>query len=281
MTLFLGVDGGGTGCRAVVADASGRRLGEGRAGAANIVTDLDGACANILTATQMALGARTEMATLHAVLGLAGANVPGYAQRLTAALPFATTVIASDAVTALRGALHDEDGVAAMLGTGSVFASQHCGQVTVTGGWGFVLGDEGGGAWLGRNLLGTALQAQDGLVAMTPLLAEVIREAGGAHGLVEFARTARPGDFARYAPRIVAASGDAAAEYLLRTADGWITREIDHLAAGRADPVTFLGGLGPIFADRLAARYGSRLRKPLGTGLDGALWMALQEARHA
>ena len=281
MALFLGVDGGGTGCRAVVADASGRRLGEGRAGAANIVTDLDGACANILAATQMALGTQADLTTLNAVLGLAGATVPGYAERLAAALPFAQTLIVSDAVTALRGALHDADGIAAMIGTGSVFAAQRLGQVTVTGGWGFILGDEGGGAWLGRSLLARALQARDGLVAMTPLLAQVIQEVGGPHGLVEFARTARPGDFARYAPRIVAASEDAAADHVLHAAETWITREIDHLAAEPSAPVTFLGGLGPIFADRLAARYGARLRKPLGTGLDGALWMALQEAQDA
>ena len=34
MPLFLGIDGGGTGCRAVVADATGRVLGTGAAGPA-------------------------------------------------------------------------------------------------------------------------------------------------------------------------------------------------------------------------------------------------------
>ncbi|MDE3240946.1 MAG: ATPase, partial [Paracoccaceae bacterium] len=56
MQLFLGIDGGGTGCRAAVADARGRILGRGKAGPANIVTDPDGARANILAATVAALG---------------------------------------------------------------------------------------------------------------------------------------------------------------------------------------------------------------------------------
>ena len=39
MALFLGIDGGGTGCRAAVADASGRILGTGVAGPANLTSD--------------------------------------------------------------------------------------------------------------------------------------------------------------------------------------------------------------------------------------------------
>ena len=37
--FFIGVDGGGTGCRAVVAGSDGAILGSGRSGSANIVTD--------------------------------------------------------------------------------------------------------------------------------------------------------------------------------------------------------------------------------------------------
>ena len=57
MTLYLGVDGGGTGCRAAVCDATGRILGEGAAGSANIWTDPEGALVNILAASRQALEA--------------------------------------------------------------------------------------------------------------------------------------------------------------------------------------------------------------------------------
>ena len=43
MTLFLAVDGGGTGCRAALADAQGRILGQGAAGPANISIETESA----------------------------------------------------------------------------------------------------------------------------------------------------------------------------------------------------------------------------------------------
>ena len=57
MELYLGVDGGGTGCRAAIANGEGRILGLGEAGSANIVTDPALSRRNILTAVEGALGA--------------------------------------------------------------------------------------------------------------------------------------------------------------------------------------------------------------------------------
>ena len=92
MRLYLGVDGGGSGCRAAVADAAGRVLGQGAAASANIWTDPEGARANILAAAEAALaaaGTGGRLGDLVAVLGLAGANVAGAAERLAPGLPFA------------------------------------------------------------------------------------------------------------------------------------------------------------------------------------------------
>lgn len=278
MSFLLGVDGGGTGCRAAVADVSGRRLGEGQGGSANIVTDPETARANILAAVDQALaGTGARMEDLHAVLGLAGANLPVYAERLASTLPFASVSIRSDAVISLKGAIGDADGVVATIGTGSVFASQTAGQVTQIGGWGFQLGDEASGAWLGRALLSRALHARDGLAEMTPLLAALIAEIGSPEALVEFARTATPADYARHAPRLFE-TRDPAAAAILAEADLWIARAIDRLAAGPQTPVTFLGGLGPGFARRLETRYRNRIRPALGNALDGALLLARQGA---
>ncbi len=55
MTFFLGIDGGGTGCRAALADADGLIIGQGQGGPANINTDVEGAAVNILAATAQAL----------------------------------------------------------------------------------------------------------------------------------------------------------------------------------------------------------------------------------
>ncbi len=92
MGLFLGIDGGGTGCRAALAEADGRVLGRGEAAGANIWTDPEGSLRNILAAARAAMAeARlgADLSALTAVLGLAGANVPEAAARLAGRLPFA------------------------------------------------------------------------------------------------------------------------------------------------------------------------------------------------
>ena len=279
MALFLGVDGGGSGCRAAVADASGRVLGHGAAGPANIWTNYDDARANVLAAARAALaeaGAAERIGELGAVLGLAGANVPAAAARLAVALPFARVRIESDAVIALRGAMGAGDGVAAALGTGSVFGVQRGGQIRTIGGWGLVLGDHGSGARLGRALCEAALLAHDGMAPGSALLAELVAEADGPAGLVVWAGGAAPAAFAALVPRLLAAAedGDGPAAAILAEADAAVARAIDVLRGGGDLPVCFLGGLGPVFARRLAGRYGSAIRTPAGTALDGALAMA-------
>ncbi|MBI1217123.1 MAG: ATPase [Rhodobacteraceae bacterium] len=270
MQYFLGIDGGGTGCRAAVCDATGRILGQGAAGPANVMSDPDGARANILAAAdQAAQAAGARLEDLHAVLGLAGANT---SNRQTA-LPFATTRVVSDAEIALNGAFAGQDGIAATVGTGSVFACQSGGTVEVIGGWGLILGDEASGAWMGRELLSQAVRAADGLVPASPLLTGVTTEMGGPEAIVRFAKEARPVDFGRFAPRIVAGADDPAATAILADADRWICRYIDHLQTG-ALPLCFLGGLGAVFALRLAARYPGLIRPAAGSALDGALRLA-------
>jgi glucosamine kinase len=277
MVLYLGLDGGGTGCRAAVADDSGRILGRAEAGPANIASDPDTALANILTAARQALiaavgeaRAGAELSTVQAGMGLAGANADGAVARLTARLPFAARV-ETDAIAAAKGALGARDGIVAALGTGSVFARQQGGQIQQIGGWGLVLGDEGSGAYLGRGLLAQALRAVDGYVPMTPLLREVLAEQGGPTGVVRFAQDARPADFAALAPRLLD-SADPAAARILAAADADVARAVERLQTDPVLPVIFLGGLGAAFAQRLAGRW--PILPAAGSVLDGALMIA-------
>ncbi|MBC7156937.1 MAG: ATPase [Rhodobacteraceae bacterium] len=271
MAFHLGVDGGGSGCRAAVADAAGRIVGRGAAGPANIASDPDGAAANILAAARAALAEAGEGAVAAAGLGLAGANAAGAVARLRAALPFARVTIETDAVAATLGALGTADGIVAALGTGSVYGVQRAGRVRQIGGWGLVLGDEGSGAWIGRAVLARALRAVDGFVARTPLLDALLVEFGGPDGIAAFAVTARPADFAALAPRVAAGDDPAAAAVMARaTAD--VARAIDLLQRAGALPVVFLGGLGAVHAARLAGRW--ERREAAGSALDGALMLA-------
>ena len=277
MTLILAVDGGGTGCRAALADAQGRILGLGAAGPANISIETESACANILDAARRAISVAGQghLEDLDAVLGLAGANVTASARRLQAMLPFRRSRIVTDVVTATAGALGKDDGIVAAMGTGSVFAVQAGGQFRQYGGRGFLLGDEGGGAVLGRALLTEALRAEDGFAPMTPLLQEVLTELGGVEGVISFGLRAKPAEFGGFAPRIVA-NRDPAATRILDAAVAQIRDMIETLQQGRDLPVIFLGGLGGHYAERLAGLWD--IRAPLGSGLDGALFLARQGA---
>lgn len=271
MALFLGIDGGGTGCRAAVADATGRVLGRAEAGPANIASDPAGAAANILTAAQEALAQAGGGQIAAAGLGLAGANAAGAVDHLRRLLPFPRMVVETDATAAVKGALGHADGIVAALGTGSVFARQKAARIHQIGGWGLVLGDEGSGAWIGRAALARALRAQDGFVPMTPFLATLLRDHGGADGVVTFSLSARPADFAALAPRVLA-SDDPAAQAVVDMAMTEVARAVDLLQDGEALGVVFLGGLGPTAAARLAGRW--PLRAAQGSALDGALLLA-------
>jgi len=278
MALFLGIDGGGTGCRAAVADATGHILGIGHAGPANIASDLETARTNILAATTEALTAARgaswvsqALPMLSAGLGLAGANAAGAAERLRASLPFARLRVETDAFAAVKGALRDKDGIVAALGTGSVFARQSGGIIRQIGGWGLVLGDEGSGARLGRCLLAEALGAVDGFRPMTPLLRQILDEHGGMEGVIAFSLAARPVDFATLAPRLLTSDDPAALNILAQATDD-VVASISVLQPDPPVPVTFIGGLGPAYADRLANRW--HIAPPLGSALDGALLLA-------
>jgi glucosamine kinase len=275
MTLFLGIDGGGTGCRAAVADASGNVLGQGRAGPANIASDVVAAGENILSATREALisagGTDVALSTLHAGLALAGANAAGAADALRGMLPFSRLRIETDAHGAARGALGDRDGIVAAIGTGSVFARKRGRSIRQIGGWGLVLGDEGSGARLGRSLLAAAMGAVDGFRPLSPLLQAVLDAHGGPEGVIAFSMAARPADFAALAPRLLA-SEDPAARALIAQAVEDVAASIAVLQDDPPLPVTFIGGLGPTYAKWLAGRW--KITPPLGSALDGALLLA-------
>jgi glucosamine kinase len=277
MQLYLGVDGGGTGCRAAVCDRAGRILGTGTGGPANIASDMEGARDSVLSAAGQALQAAGggEIGDLVAALGLAGVNAAGVPERFAQALPFRHLRLVTDAVTAVKGALGPRDGIVAALGTGSVFGCQRAGAVRQIGGRGLVLGDEASGAWIGRAILSRALRAVDGLEAETPLLAALVAERDGPDGVVAFSLRARPADFAALAPR-VAESGDPAAQAVMAAAVAEVAAAIRALDAGGGLPVVLLGGLAPVFAPRLQGLF--PLLPPAGSALDGALLLAREGA---
>lgn len=282
--LAIGIDGGGSSCRAAVADRSGRILGRGTAGPANILSDLDGSLANIVKSAHEALrdaGLSTETASnITAVVGVAGANVGEYGIRVEKALPFAGGKVVTDALIALQGALGDSDGVIGAFGTGSVYNARQNGKLRGIGGWGFIVGDQASGARLGRDLLEKSLLAFDKVRPASPLSAEVMAEYGNdPEKLVEFAHTAKPKDFARYAPAVFehARDGDEIAAAIVRDAAAAIGESLDSLLWPECPAICLLGGLARAYEPWLTDRHRKLLAEPKGDVLQGAVELAVKQ----
>ena len=185
-----------------------------RSGSANIRTDMEGARENIMAAVGEAAGAAGVVAGAleHAVavLGLAGGNVGDYSVRLKALLPFRRSVIVNDGIIAMHGALGAHDGVIAIVGTGSVFVSRRGERVRSIGGWGFQVGDLGGGARLGRQLLEEVLLAHDGVRPASALTGKVMAMFDNdPRKIVDQVRDATPGLYGSFAPLLVEAGAAA------------------------------------------------------------------------
>lgn len=284
MTIYLGLDGGGTGCRAAAQRPDGTLTDVVVGGAANIFSGGDTALNTIYdTACQAVIASapghsiETLKPQVIAVLGLAGAVEVNAGERIKQMLGFGTVHVVGDVEAALNGAFQSGDGVMSAIGTGTVHASKRHGTMKRVGGYGFLLGDEGGGAWMGRALLSRALHARDGLIDPTDLTREIWRDMGDLGALLTFARKAAPSEFAAFAPRIIAAeaAGDAVAKQIISDAVRWIHQSVELLQKPEAPmPVAFTGGLGPFFATRFADSW--PIMEPIGSALDGALWMARQ-----
>ncbi len=177
----IGIDGGGTKTEAVIMDANHRVLGEGIAGPSNplrvgIVKAAAAIREAIDKACQTAQVQRTDIQA--AEVGLAGARREGLRSRMREALSntgIAQIEVVSDADIALYGATDGEPGVVVIAGTGSVCCGINGrGKQRCAGGWGPIVGDEGGGSWIARQGLRAIARAADGRGPETRMTAAAI-----------------------------------------------------------------------------------------------------------
>lgn len=280
--LLLGVDGGGTQCRARLAMASGNNLGEGTGGPANIRFGLEQSFASVLEATSQCLRQAgltpRDLSRVVACLALAGASEPAeLAAAQSHSHPFARLLVTSDAHAACVGAHGGTDGGVIIVGTGSIGWAELNGQQVRVGGWGLIVSDEGSGAWIGREALRLTLWAHDGRIPWTELLTSLFGQfQSDPHRVVRWAAQASPRDFGSLAPRVVehAAHDDAAAVELIRLAAMHVDALAARLLALGAERVALMGGLAPHIEPWLREQTRDHLVAPAGDALDGALRLA-------
>jgi glucosamine kinase len=284
MKYLIAIDGGGTHCRAAVATLDGTVLGKATAGAANIATDPLDSAANITEAAVLALkeaGLESEpLDTIPAYLGLAGFNVGTDTSAVTARLPFEQVRFEDDAVIALQGALGDADGVIAILGTGSVYYGRQGKTIRRAGGWGFSVGDLGGGARLGQALLQETLFAHDNVRPGSPLTQQVMTEFGDDPvRLFNYAQRSKPSDFARFAPLVFehAERGDSVGAALVRDAVTHVNAALAAVTWPECEALCLLGGLAPLYAPLIDAKFRAILKAARADALTGAIELGLRE----
>ena len=279
---FLGVDGGGTGCRARIENSAGTVLGQGLSGPATTRLGIDKAWASIMTAVGAAceeagLGPDERRAT-RAGIGLAGLGRQGALEALQGLdHPFAAVAFVSDGLAACLGAHSGQDGAIVIAGTGSVGIGQVDGRPLRVGGYGFPISDEGSGADLGLHVVRLALRGHDGRVEQTALLREVMqRFHGDPAEAVAWMDGASATDYATFAPLVMrhANQGDAAGRRIVQNAAEQIDGLVRALFDQGAPRLTLLGGLSSAIEPWLAPDVRNRLKPADGDAVSGAIILA-------
>ena len=276
--IVVGVDGGGTKTRAVVADESGKSLADVEGPASAVKPGQAEHSAQVIAETvALALGAAAMSRVVPKVIcvGVAGVGRENERQALWQALAAREIgeeiLVHADATVALDDAFGDGPGVLLIAGTGSVaFGRGPTGTVARCGGWGPSIGDEGSGAWIGRRALSVVTAAADGREPETALTGAVLTAAqvNEMNELIAWASSATPAMLGTLAPAVMseADAGDLRANALLSLAVEELMLHIRALARQlfmdeRASvPVALTGGLlkrGQLLRKRLEQRMKS------------------------
>jgi glucosamine kinase len=277
--FFLGIDGGGSRCRARIRNSDGKLMGEAIGGSSNIYQSFDGALANIIaTAEDAAKSANIKTTDLHAGLGIAGLVTSIGAEKIVAAnLPFATVTVDNDAYAACVGAFAGGDGGIVIAGTGSIGFATINHVRHMVGGWGFALGDHGSGAWLGHHAVRRAALAIDGLLQPTSLIEEVLSRVGRTRfDVSRWSEKATPKDYAQMAPLVFecASKGDVNGMTIVIEGAAAISNLGRALLARGAGAICLLGGLSQVYPPYLDADIKKSLVVPIADAMDGAIMMA-------
>jgi N-acetylglucosamine kinase-like BadF-type ATPase len=278
--LLLAVDGGGSKTRALLADTTGNVIGRGTGGSSNYhVVGLEAAG----RALQIAIdGARkaangSDGRIVAACFGLASVDRPsdqllinGWVSRQGLTDRFC---IVNDSELVLAAGTPEGWGIALICGTGSICVGRSKdGRGARAGGWGYLMGDEGSGYFLGVQALRLATQTADGRADAQRILDMVLEQWELEHPeqLLSFVyqTEGNHGEIAALAERILdlAEDGDLHAQRLLDTAARALAQHVDTVARRLEikEPPLALGGGLMASSERLRRAMHSNISISLG-----------------
>lgn len=270
---MVGVDAGGSATRVVVCGGRTCEPSGARASMNALLTkDIP---------AQLAAIAREERADRIGV-GMPGVRAAGTAAELSAAteaLSGIPVVVVEDVEAARAGAFLGGPGIVVAAGTGTVALGSDGTGLSRAGGHGFLLGDEGGAYWIGRQAVACALRHADRYGDCSPLGDAIMRQTGGDLASLVARVHRAPADrslLASLAPLITAAAEtdadarritDAAADHLV---------ELARIVAARVGDVP-VAGIGGVFESaRIWDRFSTRCAaaRPLAQPSVGAALIA-------
>lgn len=305
MAFFVGVDGGGTKTELVMLSDQGEFIARTKVGSTNIqAVGADKVKQELLNGFQKILK-KSNVDVKHVdqiFLGLAGAGRKSdqlEIKRLFDKTPYQGKIyVDSDAIIALAGAFGTRPGIILISGTGSIcFGKNAQGQMVRSGGWGYLLGDEGSGYFIGSNAIVAALKDFDGRGERTRLLPEIVsyyqlKSIDEIIPLIYQNKITRV-QIADLAPLVfrVAAEGDLIAEEIIKSTG----KELGILARAVAVKLGFKGEeikvalIGSIFKQKdylinhiskelFEISWNISIREPLFEPSVGAALMAMQRS---
>lgn len=284
---IIGIDGGGTKTCGRIEHIKSGKCYETKGGPSSLTNDFNVAVATISDIiAELIEKFPVKHQDIALVIGVAGGGVASQAEKLTHILSqdFASILVCNDAKTSLYGANNGEPVTVVALGTGSVGArldadnSEH-----YYGGWGFPIGDEGGGAKLGFHAVQLLLSELDRYHQPKSDISKNLYERFNCDRLTlaNWLRDATPVDYGELCPTVFAFefSCDAARKLILAHAQHCE----DLINTTRKDsnsPVVLLGGLAQITLPYLSNEISQYCQLSMGTALDGACLLAKRNAEN-
>jgi len=215
------------------------------------------------------------------VVGVAGAGNIELKQQLQLALSrYPICQVTTDAHISLLGANDGMPVNTIAIGTGSVATKfSTTGEISIYGGWGFPIGDEGGGAWLGQQAVRSLISAIETghHSAITKQLSKTI---GHTRPMVlQWLKTANASTFAQFAPDVLNAAqqGCEYSKNILLQANQHIDKLITKCCKNNELDIAFLGSLGAYYQSHIQPQWRSRVIQTKGSALDGATLLARQQ----
>ncbi|MCO4800304.1 MAG: ATPase [Colwelliaceae bacterium] len=284
--FFLGIDGGGSKCKAIIVDADNKILGTGISGPANPLHGYEQAVNSITESAKLAIKdaglGGLELKDVIAGVGLAGVNLPVLFEQMSNwQHPFKQMFLATDLLIACLGAHNGQDGAVMITGTGSCGFSYVDGHPYTLGGHGFPHGDKGSGAWFGFQAANHVLMSLDGLKADSVINNQLLNKLNVKDGL-EMVETiaGKPAAFYAQMANLVfdaAEDGDEIAKEIVHEGASYISGIARQLDKQNPPRISLIGGLTPRIMPWLDKDIKDKLEEPVCPPEVGSVIYARQQ----